>query len=280
LLFVGIRQGTLLENDVARIFKLAGFKVDKQIRLKGYEIDVYAQFKNFHVIIECKQYEKSNINVRNLIHLWDSKNKEIEANKIIIAFFGIKPQTSDYSLAKKYGISLWGEHDINRHLDKLIDNKNQAANFLLEEIGYTIGKKISNTETHFKGNRLNDLEIPVKNVEIFTPDEVSLGVFDTHFVSQSVLFKPQPGLKICMVNDGRAKKFEWLSDTRWGYCCAVTEIYLNKQKEVIEINEKQIKNTLFRGKYTGNPSSTRYNYGLLMFGLFYKVCYPVIISLR
>ena len=72
---MGIRQGTLLEENTLKIFELAGFQVKHQHRINGYEVDNYIKKEGFTIACECKQYVKSSLNIRNLIHLWNSKSK-------------------------------------------------------------------------------------------------------------------------------------------------------------------------------------------------------------
>ena len=86
-----MREGTLLERDVNRLFSLLGFKVENNVKIKGYEIDIYAISGNQKIIIECKQRDKSkSLDMRNLIHQWSSKNSIIGASKIILITYGIK----------------------------------------------------------------------------------------------------------------------------------------------------------------------------------------------
>jgi len=118
------KQGSLLEENTAEVFERAGFDVKKNSRVKGYEIDVSATKYGRTIICECKQYEKADLTIRNLIHQWDSKNKEIKADKVILVLYGKNPNKDDISLAKKYDMVLWDYGDIRRYSridkDKLI----------------------------------------------------------------------------------------------------------------------------------------------------------------
>jgi hypothetical protein len=131
---MGARQGTLLEKNLAKIFELAGFKVTNRTYINGYEIDVFARWKDLSIAIECKQCEKSNISIRNLIHQWDSKNKEIGVNKVVIALFGISPNPDEIKLAQKYNISIWDEEKIGNYLDILIDDRQKGSKRLLRDL--------------------------------------------------------------------------------------------------------------------------------------------------
>ena len=133
---MGTRQGTLLEDNISKIFELAGFKVSHQKKINSYEIDVFAEYSGYSVAVECKQYEKSEINVRNLIHQWDSKNKEIKVSKILLAFYGVDIQKSDLLLAEKYNIKIWDEEDISNYLNLLIDNREKGKKLLLKNIEF------------------------------------------------------------------------------------------------------------------------------------------------
>ena len=116
-------NGKLLEDNVASIFKKAEFKVIKNKYKCGYEIDVLAQKDGRNIICECKQYEIANLEIRNLIHQWDSKNKELQADKIVLVIYGQSITMEQFSLAKKYGIIIWDynriEYYLNMDIEKL-----------------------------------------------------------------------------------------------------------------------------------------------------------------
>ena len=77
------RSGSLLEKNVAKILALSGFKPKMNQIINGYEIDVFFEYCGQKIAIECKQYERSTLAVRNLIHQWDSKNKEINFDVLL-----------------------------------------------------------------------------------------------------------------------------------------------------------------------------------------------------
>ena len=64
-----LRRGSLLERDVARMFRLIGIEPQLNVRLNDYEIDVLVIYQGRRIAVECKQYEKSRPKVRNLICL-------------------------------------------------------------------------------------------------------------------------------------------------------------------------------------------------------------------
>lgn len=95
------RKGTLLERNVEQLLKLVGLKPELNKIYHGYEIDVFLRYDNRTIAFECKQYEKSSLTVRNLIHEWDSKNKELSLDKIVLVFFGVDLNHAEKELAKK-----------------------------------------------------------------------------------------------------------------------------------------------------------------------------------
>jgi len=62
---MGQRSGTLLERNVSRLFRLVGFNPQNNVFIEGYEIDVFVQVESYNIVIECKQYERSSLSVRN-----------------------------------------------------------------------------------------------------------------------------------------------------------------------------------------------------------------------
>jgi hypothetical protein len=104
--------GDSLELGVEHIFKIAGFNTKRNQFRAGYEIDVEAEIGNRKVLIECKNYQKSNLTIRNIIHQWNSKNQLIKAHKIIIVIAGLTIKDSDYELASEFDIELWSQDDL------------------------------------------------------------------------------------------------------------------------------------------------------------------------
>ena len=107
------QKGDSLELAVEHIFSVAGFKTTRNEFIAKYEIDVKAEIGDRIVIIECKNYQKGSLTIRNLIHQWNSKNQVIQAHKIIIALAGVSIKEADYNLAAEFDIELWSQDDIS-----------------------------------------------------------------------------------------------------------------------------------------------------------------------
>ena len=107
-------QGDALEKNVEFLFQSAGFLTKRNVKIAKYEIDVLALIGDTNIVIECKNYQNSNIVIRNLIHQWNSKNVLIKANKIIIVITGINNiKKTDIELASQFHIELWNEETLN-----------------------------------------------------------------------------------------------------------------------------------------------------------------------
>lgn len=132
---MGSRKGSLLESNIKQMLEYAGFRPELHKIIKGYEIDIYLQVGKNKVAFECKQYEKSRLTIRNLIHEWDSKNKELELDKIILVIFGELPSKSDFQLAKKYGLILWDEKTFLRLFNLATEKKKGSTLLILDEMG-------------------------------------------------------------------------------------------------------------------------------------------------
>lgn len=131
------RKGTLLERNMKMIFDLIGFKTRQNIKLAGYEIDVYAVYDGIKIIVECKQYENSNLNVDNLIFQWSGKNKKIKADRVILALYGSKISNKQKKLARDEGIVIWSESDLNKFLDLATEEKEKARVQILDSLNIT-----------------------------------------------------------------------------------------------------------------------------------------------
>ena len=116
-------RGDSLEKAIEHIFNIAGFNTKRGTFITKYEIDVLAEIGDRKIIIECKNYQNSNLTIRNIIHQWNSKNEIIQAHKIIIALAGLKIKDSDYELANQFDIELWSQEDITEFLLYLLYKK-------------------------------------------------------------------------------------------------------------------------------------------------------------
>jgi len=132
---VVLRRGSLLERDVARMFRLIGIEPQLNVRIDGYEIDVLVIYQGRKIAIECKQYEKSRPRVRNLIHEWHSKSKELGVHKVLLVIAGYRIREKDEELAKKYGITLWDEEKFDELFSEAIERREAARDKILLEIG-------------------------------------------------------------------------------------------------------------------------------------------------
>lgn len=129
------RNGTLLERNVEQLLRLSGFNPQLNKICNSYEIDVFLSYKNLKIGFECKQYERSTLAIRNLIHQWDSKNKELNFDKIVLILIGCDISNKDYQLAKKYGIIIWDEQKLTNLLDKSIEKRIENKYAILKELG-------------------------------------------------------------------------------------------------------------------------------------------------
>jgi len=129
------RKGTLLEKEVLRLFKLVGFEPEHSKKIESYEVDVFLEYKGFKIIVECKQYEKSSLSVRNLIHQWESKNKILKADRVLLVLVGSEITHKERSLAETYGIKIWNDEKLDTFLDKAIEHKDRIRAEILEDLG-------------------------------------------------------------------------------------------------------------------------------------------------
>ncbi|MFC1530063.1 restriction endonuclease [Gemmatimonadota bacterium] len=127
------RKGSMLEEMVENIFSSAGFDVKRNKYYMGYEIDVLASFGDRNIIIECKQYEKSSLTVRNLVLLWKGKNEIINADVVVLMLYGVNVPDEAYTLAEEFNIQIWGMDDLNSLLP-LINQKDKLCADLIKKL--------------------------------------------------------------------------------------------------------------------------------------------------
>ena len=102
-------RGDSLELAIEHIFKVANFQTERNVFIAKYEIDVKATIGDRTIVIECKNYQDSNMTIRNLIHQWNSKNQLIGAHKIILVLAGLKIKETDLALATEFDMELFPE---------------------------------------------------------------------------------------------------------------------------------------------------------------------------
>ncbi|MFB6246059.1 MAG: restriction endonuclease [Candidatus Pacearchaeota archaeon] len=131
------RRGTFLEQSVANLFKKAGFETEVGNNDHDFEIDVLAKREEFKVVVECKQYDNSYINISSLLHEWRSKGEISEADRTIVVVAGMEIPEKFYTLARNLGIYLIGDEEIHYllSLDKedLKEKLNEKISFDIEE---------------------------------------------------------------------------------------------------------------------------------------------------
>ena len=178
------RKGSFLERDVERTLKLAGLNPKLNTIKKGYEIDVFLDIDGYSVLIECKAYERGGLHLINLIHQWESKNKEINANKILFVIIGKDISERERTLAKKHNITIWDENKWERIKDKVIDLKEKSKDYVLQEIdkNFTKNNKIKKVrvKTTQRQKIINSLEMEIseysQNLENLRGFRKALGI--------------------------------------------------------------------------------------------------------
>jgi len=156
------KRGSLLERDVARLFRLIGLKPKINQKIDDYEIDVLVHFKGMKLGIECKQYERSSLAIRNLIHEWDSKNKELKLDKILLVLVGCNITDRDRQLAKKYGITIWDDQKFDELFSKVIERREAIKDEVLLEAGLKPSKEIAEKIEKIKREYRCDEEQAIK----------------------------------------------------------------------------------------------------------------------
>lgn len=128
------RKGSLLEQNVERIFRLSGLEPKTNVTIHGYEIDVFVRHEGREICVECKQYERSSLTVRNLVHQWHSKNETLSFDRVILAIVGQNISAEDEDLADEHGIVIWDGQTVDDLLERAIDEGGDNLPTLLSEM--------------------------------------------------------------------------------------------------------------------------------------------------
>ncbi len=125
----------LLERNVKKILSSAGFNPRLRADLEGYEIDVYVEYKSERIIFECKQYERSSLTVRNLIHQWSGKQEELGVDKVVLVLVGVSVSEDDYELAERRDMKIWEGETVNNLLDEALEEEEGLKERILRRLG-------------------------------------------------------------------------------------------------------------------------------------------------
>ncbi|MBI2660532.1 restriction endonuclease [Candidatus Woesearchaeota archaeon] len=149
------KKGSLLEWFIKRIFQTIGFHATNMVSINNNQIDVFVNYNDIKILVQCKQYEKSTPPVKDLIHEWNSKRIEIGCDKALLVLWGYpKIEDSDSNLAKKLKVYLWNDTLITYFFDLILSDVNKARNEILLDL------EIDNEEVK---KILNSIKVDIKN---------------------------------------------------------------------------------------------------------------------
>jgi hypothetical protein len=122
------------EEQIARLFALAGFKVTHNANVKGHKVDILCE-KGQYKILCIEKYENSEISVRDDIVRWVEKNNVIKADKMIFAIFGIEVLGEDRAMAETNDVLIFEEDNIKELLTAIEEDKTEGTKRLLGILG-------------------------------------------------------------------------------------------------------------------------------------------------
>ncbi len=108
------RIGSYLEKDIALLFEKIGFDVSLNSKEFGFESDIIAKKNKFIILVQTKLYEHSYINVKEILHQWESKGRHVQADRVLVVISGFEISPEYFDLAKKLGIYLWDDNILDK----------------------------------------------------------------------------------------------------------------------------------------------------------------------
>ena len=126
------KKGSLLEWVIKRIFQVIGFYATNKVVINDNQIDVFVNYNDIKIVAECKQYEKNTPPVKDLIHEWNSKRKDIECDKALLVLWGYpKINQDELKLAKKLDVNLWNDALIFNFFNLVLSDVTKARKEIL-----------------------------------------------------------------------------------------------------------------------------------------------------
>lgn len=126
------KKGSFLEWIIKRIFQTVGFYATNKNKINNNQIDVFVNYNDIKIVVECKQYEKNTPAVKNLVYEWNSKRTEMECDKSLLVLWGYpKIEQDELKLAKKLNVYLWNDTIISYFFDLILSDTNKAKNEIL-----------------------------------------------------------------------------------------------------------------------------------------------------
>ena len=161
------KKGSFLEWIIKRIFQTIGFYATNKDEINNNQIDVFVNYNDIKIVVECKQYEKNTPAVKNLIYEWNSKRTEMECDKALLILWGYpKIEQDELKLAKKLNVKLWNDPIIFSLFNLILSDINKAKNEILlnleinnEEVQKIISELKGGIEKRFKNFLLENEEI-------------------------------------------------------------------------------------------------------------------------
>ena len=161
------KKGSLLEWFIKRIFQTIGFHATNMASINNNQIDVFVNYNDIKILVQCKQYEKSTPPVKDLIHEWNSKRIEIECDKDLLVLWGYpKIEDSNSNLAKKLKVYLWNDTLITYFFDLILFDIDKAKNEILlnleintEEVKIILNSTKADIEKKFKDFSLQNSKL-------------------------------------------------------------------------------------------------------------------------
>ena len=161
------KKGSFLEWVIKRIFQTVGFYATNKSEINNNQIDVFVNYNDIKILVQCKQYEKSTSPVKDLIHEWNSKRMEIECDKALLILWGYpKIEQNETKLSKKLKVYIWNDILISHFFNLALLDGNKARNEILlnleiddEEVKKIIASIKENIEERFKNFSIENKEL-------------------------------------------------------------------------------------------------------------------------
>jgi len=115
-------------STIVKLFRAAGFNVQKDQVITGERVDNVVKFGDRLICIQA-----SDEDITNSIMIWQNKNKVVEADRIVLFIGDRKPKAAETRSAKQANILLWNEEK-NRKLISYLDDPKKLKSDILQEL--------------------------------------------------------------------------------------------------------------------------------------------------
>ena len=132
------KKSNLLERNVEHLLQLCDIPYERQKSIDGYNVGFFIEHQKCKVAIECVHREKNSENIRNFIHIWESQQRVLGIDNVVLVLVDCELTEKEEKLAKQFGMEIWDEERLMGLLEVAAEKKSDSKSDILKDAGLKI----------------------------------------------------------------------------------------------------------------------------------------------